>query len=88
MGTVAATYSLMPEDTDFDFQSLIGKLSQIVPANVKVAKTEVVPMAFGLKKLVAVFVMEDASGSVDQLEEALRAIPGIQNVETEQVTLL
>ena len=88
MGTVAATYSLMPEDTDFDFQSLIGQLSQIVPANVKVAKTEVVPMAFGLKKLEAVFVMEDASGSVDQLEEALRAVPGIQNVETEQVSLL
>lgn len=88
MGTVAATYTLMPEDTDFDFQSLVGKLSTIVPANVKVAKTDIVPMAFGLKKMEAVFVMEDAAGLIDMLEEALRGIPGIQNVETEQVTLL
>ncbi len=88
MGTVAATYSLMPEETDFDFEALVGKLANIVPANVKVAKTDVVPMAFGLKKLEAVFVMEDASGLVDKLEESLREIPGIQNVETEQVTLL
>jgi translation elongation factor aEF-1 beta len=88
MGTVAATYTLMPDDTEFDFPSLIGKLSTIVPANVKVAKTDVLPMAFGLKKMEAVFVMEDAAGLIDQLEETLRGIPGIQNVETEQVTLL
>jgi len=88
MGTVAATYTLMPEDTEFDFPALVGKLSTIVPANVKVAKTDVLPMAFGLKKLEAVFVMEDAAGLIDQLEETLRGIPGIQNVETEQVTLL
>ena len=34
MGTVAATYALMPEDTDFDFQALIAKLPTLVPANV------------------------------------------------------
>lgn len=88
MGTVAATYTLMPEDTDFDFDSLVKNLKGIVPSNVKVAKTDILPMAFGLKKLEAVFVMEDAEGLVDKLEEALRGIPGIQNVETEQVTLL
>ncbi len=88
MGTVAATYALMPEDTEFDFQALIAKLPSLVPANVKVAKAEIKPLAFGLKKLEAAFVMEDAPGLVDQLEEALRAVPGIQNVETEQVSLL
>ncbi len=88
MGTVAATYTLMPEDIEFDFQSLIVKLPEIVPANVRVAKADVSPMAFGLKKLEAVFVMEDAEGLIDKLEESLKDIPGIQNVETEQVTLL
>lgn len=88
MGTVAATYALMPEDVEFDFQALIAKLTEVVPAGVRVAKTEVKPLAFGLKKLEAAFVMEDAPGLVDQLEEALRALPGIQNVETEQVSLL
>ena len=88
MGTVAATYALMPEDTEFDFPALIAKLSSLVPANVKVAKAEIKPLAFGLKKLEAAFIMEDAPGLVDQLEEALRAVPGIQNVETEQVSLL
>jgi len=88
MGTVAATYSLMPEDIDFDFKALIAELPKVVPASIRVAKTEVVPMAFGLKRLEAVFVMEDAAGLVDRLEEALRGLAGIQNVETEQITLL
>lgn len=88
MGTVAATYSLMPEDVDFDFPALVSNLSKIVPPNVKVAKADIVPMAYGLKKLEAAFVMEDASGLVDKLEEVLRGIPGIQNVETEQISLL
>ncbi|NLX46574.1 MAG: elongation factor 1-beta [Euryarchaeota archaeon] len=88
MGTVAATYSLMPEDTAFDFQALVAQLPTVVPANVKVAKADIVPMAFGLKKLEVAFVMEDAPGLVDKLEETLRGLPGIQNVETEQVSLL
>ena len=88
MGTVAAVYSVMPEDTDFDFESLVAKLPSIIPANVKIARADIVPMAFGLKKLDAAFVMEDAPGLVDKLEESLRAIPGIANVETEDVSLL
>ncbi len=88
MGTVAATYALMPEDTEFDFPGLIAKLPTIIPANVKVANTEIKPLAFGLKMLEAAFVMEDAPGLVDKLEEALRTVPGIQNVETMQVSLL
>lgn len=88
MGTVAATYTLMPEDTDFDFDSLLTELPGIVSVKIKVAKADILPMAFGLRKLEAVFVMEDAEGLIDKLEETLRAIPGIQNVVTEQITLL
>jgi translation elongation factor aEF-1 beta len=88
MGTVAAVYSIMPEDTEFDFESLVVKLPTLIPANVRIARADIVPMAFGLKKLDAAFVMEDAPGLVDKLEESLRAIPGITNVETEDVSLL
>jgi elongation factor 1-beta len=88
MGTVAATYTLMPEDTEFDFNALTDKLAEIVPSNVKVAKADILPMAYGLKKMEVVFVMNDAEGLIDKLEDSLRGIPGIQNVETEQVTLL
>jgi translation elongation factor aEF-1 beta len=88
MGTVAVTYNLMPEDTSFDADGLKARIGTIVPKGVQVARAEVKPFAFGLRILEIVCVMDDKAGGVEQLEEQLRAIEGIQNVETTGVTLV
>jgi elongation factor 1-beta len=88
MGTVAVTYNLMPEETSFDVEGLKAKIGTIVPKRVTVARAEVKPFAFGLMILEIVCVMDDKEGGVEQLEETLRAIEGIQNVETTGITLV
>jgi len=88
MGRVAATYNLLPEETSFDMEGLKANIGTIVPAGVQVARAEVKPFAFGLKILEIVCVMEDKEGFVEDLEEKLRAIEGIQSAENVGMTLI
>jgi len=88
MGKVAATFNVMPEDTSVDMEALKNKMPEIVPKGVTPYKAEVKPFAFGLKVLEITFLMDDTEGIMEQLEEKLRSIPGIQGVETTQVTLI
>ena len=49
------------------------------------AKTEIVPVAFGLNALKLMFVMDEFKGSTDALEENLKKVEGVQSVEVTDV---
>ena len=48
-------------------------------------KAEVQEVAFGLKALQIMFVMDEAKGNLDPLEEDLSTIPDVNSVETTDV---
>ena len=88
MGKVAVTYNLLPEETSFDMEGLKERMPGLIPAGVQPFKAEVRPFAFGLKVLEIVFVMDDANNVMEELEEKLRSIEGIQTVENTGITLI
>lgn len=88
MGKVAAAYNLMPEDPDYPIEKIVDALPKAIPEEVDLTGLEVKPLAFGLKIVEVTFVMKDAEGIVDKLEEALQAVPGVKNVETCSLTLI
>jgi translation elongation factor aEF-1 beta len=88
VGTVAVTYQLLPEDTSFDMEGLKARISSYMPDGVEVAQATVKPFAFGLKALEIVCTMKDASNLIEELEEKLRSIEGIQGVENTGMTLV
>ncbi|MBX8644415.1 MAG: elongation factor 1-beta, partial [Thermoplasmata archaeon] len=48
----------------------------------------IVPIAFGLKSYEVMIVAEDREGTTEQIESALSSVPGIQSVESVEITLL
>lgn len=89
MGQIVAAYDLMPESTEIDLDKVIAELPNIVPAGVKVIETAIQPVAFGLMKVNAGFVIDDSDDAVGgNLENALRSIAGIENVECVSSTVL
>jgi elongation factor 1-beta len=84
MGQIVAQYDIMPESTDVDLDAVIKKLPTILPAGVKLMEsdTKILPVAFGLMKVNAGFVIDDSDEMAgSKLEDALRNIEGIENVE-------
>ena len=88
MGQVATVHVLMAEDPDFNFQKVTQDLPHLVPQGVKVVRSEIKPLAFGLKMLEVTCIMQDTEGIMERLEETYRGIGGITNVEAKEVGLI
>lgn len=89
MGKIAATYDLMPESIDIPLDSVVGALNSAIPHGVTVIETKIEPVAFGLKKVVAFFVIDDSDETIGgKLEDGLRSIPGVENIECTSNALL
>ena len=86
MGSVAITYRLMPEDAGTDLRPIKEGIKKALgPALRGMQEKDV---AFGLRAILALAVVDDASGAGERLESALGAIPGVSSVEAIDVTLV
>ncbi len=87
MGNVLVTYRIMPEGPEVPLDQLTARVKDVG----KVAqRSEVVeqPFAFGLKVLIAKFIVADGSGLSDQIESQLGALQGVSSVECLELGLL
>jgi translation elongation factor aEF-1 beta len=86
MGSVAVTYRLMPEDPSTD----LGPIKEGVrkAAGNALRGMQEKDVAFGLKAILALAIVEDASGQAEKLEAAFGQIPGVSSVEAIDVTLV
>jgi elongation factor 1-beta len=76
----------MPESPDIDLSKIEKKaVKRIKEFGGDVGKVEMEPIAFGLKALILMFVMEESIGSTEALEEDIQKIAGIQSVEVTDV---
>ncbi len=82
MGQIAAAYDLMPESTEVDLDGIISQLPGVLPDGIKLLETKILPVAFGLMKVNAGFLIDDTDEEIGgKLESALQSISGIENVE-------
>ena len=83
MARVVVTIRIMPQNTDIDLSELEGKAKKEIVkfCNSKEFKTEIQPIAFGIKALNILFVMEESIGSTENLENKINQIEGVESVE-------
>ena len=84
MSEVMVTYKIMPADSDTD----ISKIESEVKARANVKKVEKEPIAFGLVALKVTVFMMDAEGEVDKVEQEIRKIEGVGEVEVTEMARL
>lgn len=82
MSEVKVTFKIMPESGETDISSLENQIKS--RADVKSIEKE--PIAFGLVALKVTAAVMDAEGVVDKVEEELRALKGVGEVEVTEVS--
>ncbi|UAL08403.1 MAG: translation elongation factor EF-1beta [Candidatus Methanogranum gryphiswaldense] len=89
MGQIVAEYDLMPASTEIDLKKVIAALPDKMPKGVRIIEHKIVPVAFGLMKVKVGLVIDDSDESIgSKVEDALRSIEGIDNVECVSNTVL
>lgn len=82
MARMFLTIKIMPEDTDTDLNAIRSKaknISKDFEAEL-LDKDQIEPVAFGLKALKLMFLLDESKGS-EELAEKLSSIEGVSSAE-------
>ncbi|MBR9692033.1 elongation factor 1-beta [Candidatus Woesearchaeota archaeon] len=87
MAQVVVTLNIMPKSPEVDLHAIEADAKKKIidfagPGDTKI---EQVPIAFGLKALKIIFIMDESKGSTEKLEDDISDIKGVQSVEVTDV---
>jgi len=83
---VVITLKILPEDIDVSLDNLLKRIRKVIPKGTEIRATEIVPIAFGLKALRMNVAKDESLGGTDDVEESIKALKGVAQVEVEMVS--
>ncbi len=82
MAKVVVTLKIMPESPETNLDEIKEQASVLIKDfGGEVGKEGVEPVAFGLKSLSLIFVMDESKGDTEPLEQRISGIEGVASVE-------
>ena len=81
MTRLVARIKILPADSETDIESLANVLKSNVPEGMELKAHAKEPIAFGLNALVGDFLLEDAEGEMEKLEESIKKIEGAGEIQ-------
>jgi elongation factor 1-beta len=88
MANVSIIFKIMPENVEDDIQDLKNRIVQALEPAVKIRGVQVRPIAYGLNAINIAIITKDEDGASDKLEQKIREIKGVGDVQIEDVTLI
>jgi elongation factor 1-beta len=85
LAKVIAQIKIFPTETTVDLVELRKKVEKALPAGTAVARFDEEPIAFGLVALVARVAMPEAEGQMDKVEEALKSVDNVGEIQVVNV---
>lgn len=83
MANVLVSMKIFPTDITVNLNQLKQQIEKSLPKDSSVRKFAEEPIAFGLNALIAhILIPEDKSGELEKIENTIRKIEGVSNIET------
>lgn len=76
MARLVARIKILPADSETDVEKLAVELRDSIPSGMELKAHAKEPIAFGLNALVGDFLLEDAEGEMEKLEESIKNVEG------------
>ncbi|MBI2545404.1 MAG: elongation factor 1-beta [Candidatus Aenigmarchaeota archaeon] len=82
MSEVIVTFKVMPTGVEVD----LSKLENDIRQKISPQRVTQEPVAFGLVALIVTTLVDDAEGTLEKVESALRSIENVNEVEVTEMT--
>lgn len=86
MSKLVARIKMLPSESDADIDSIPRILNQTLPEGFKLLAHKKEPIAFGLYSLLADFTLDDSEGQMELLEESIRKVEAVGEIEVINVS--
>ena len=83
MANVIITLKIMPESPDVNLEELYSKVEPLIKdfTGEEEFRKEEEPIAFGIKALKIIFVMDENKGSTENMEKKIADVKGVNSVD-------
>ena len=86
MSKLVARIKMLPSESDADIDSIPRILKEMLPEGFKLLAHKKEPIAFGLYSLLADFTLDDSEGQMELLEETIRKVEAVGEIEVINVS--
>ena len=86
MARLIARIRILPAEAESNLDNVVQSMKTSMPEGMEMKGHAMEPIAFGLKAIVGDFTLEDAEGQMDKLEESIRGIEGVGEIEVMNIS--
>ena len=86
MTKLVARIKILPSESETDIMSIPEALSETLPEELKLIAHTKEPIAFGLYSILADFTLDDSEGQMELLEESIRKVEAVGEIEVINVS--
>ena len=86
MARLVARIKILPAEAETDLDGVVESLKKSVPEGMEIKAHAKEPIAFGLHAIVGDFMLDDTEGQMDKLEEAIKGIMGVGEIEVMNIS--
>ena len=86
MTKLIARIKVLPSDAEVDLDKVATNLKSTIPEGMVLKSHNKDPIAFGLYSLLCDFIIEDAEGQMDKLEDHIKNTEGVSELQVISVS--
>jgi elongation factor 1-beta len=86
MARLVARIRIMPADAESNLDGVVYSIKSSMPEGMEMKAHVMEPIAFGLNAIIGDFLLEDAEGQMDRLEESIKKVEGVGEIEVTNIS--
>ncbi|HET6780350.1 MAG TPA: elongation factor 1-beta [Nitrososphaera sp.] len=86
MARLVARIRILPADPESNLDYVVESVKKSMPQGMEMKAYVMEPIAFGLKAILGDFLLDDAEGQMDKLEESIKIVEGVGEIEVTNIS--
>jgi elongation factor 1-beta len=86
MARLVVRIRILPADAESNLENVVESIKKSMPQGMEMKGHMIEPIAFGLKAILGDFLLDDAQGQMDKLEESIKIVEGVGEIEVTNIS--